>query len=39
MWPTSSGRFQRTRPDLQLGPLIETLDPRDNDDWDPDQAK
>lgn len=27
------------RPDLQFGPLIETLDKRDNDGWDPDQAR
>lgn len=27
------------RPSLQFGPLIETLDKRDKDDWDPEQAK
>lgn len=27
------------RPDLQFGGLIETLDKRDDDGWDPEQAK
>ena len=26
-------------PDLEFGPLIETLDNKDKRDWDPDQAK
>ena len=31
--------ISEARPDLRFGPLIETLDKRDKDDSDPDQAK
>jgi hypothetical protein len=31
--------ISEVRPDMKFGPLIETLDSKDQTDWDPDDAK